>query len=68
MSRMLLRCLGMPIDNGVNYVDTAYPYHNGESEPFVGRALLGGCREKVKLATKLLSWLIRSCEDIWTDI
>ena len=24
---------------GVTYIDTAYPYHNGESEPFVGRVL-----------------------------
>jgi predicted aldo/keto reductase-like oxidoreductase len=52
------------IDQGVNYVDTAYPYHNGESEPFVGRALSGGYREKVNLATKLPSWLVRSREDM----
>ena len=52
------------IDNGVNYVDTAYPYHNGESEPFVGRALAGGYREKVNLATKLPSWLVTSREDM----
>src|SRR5271157_3380636 len=52
------------IDYGVNYVDTAYPYHNGESEPFVGRALEGGYREKVHLATKLPSWLITSREDM----
>jgi predicted aldo/keto reductase-like oxidoreductase len=52
------------IDNGVNYVDTAYPYHNGESEPFLGRALQGGYREKVNLATKLPSWLIKSRADM----
>lgn len=52
------------IDHGVNYVDTAYPYHNGESEPFVGRALEGGYRDKVFLATKLPSWLINSREDM----
>ncbi|MFZ2471077.1 MAG: aldo/keto reductase [Methanothrix sp.] len=52
------------IDHGVNYVDTAYPYHNGESEPFVGRALQGGYREKVYLATKLPSWLIKSRADM----
>jgi uncharacterized protein len=58
------KMLRYSIDNGVNYVDTAYPYHNGESEPFLGRALRGGYREKVNLATKLPSWLIKSREDM----
>jgi uncharacterized protein len=52
------------IDHGVNYVDTAYPYHNGESEPFVGRALQNGYRGKVNLATKLPTWLINSRSDM----
>jgi len=52
------------IDSGVNYVDTAWPYHMGESEPFVGRALAGGYREKVKLATKLPSWLLTNRADM----
>ncbi len=52
------------IDHGVNYVDTAWPYHMGQSEPFLGRALADGYREKVKIATKLPSWLIESREDM----
>jgi len=58
------------IDEGVNYIDTAYPYHGtgmgsaGQSEPVVGRILRDGYREKVKLATKLPSWLVQSRQDM----
>jgi len=52
------------IDAGVNYIDTAYPYHDGQSEPFVGRALADGYRERVYLATKLPSWEIATRNDM----
>jgi len=52
------------IDRGVNYVDTAWPYHMEQSEPFLGRALSGGYREKVRLATKLPTWMVKSREDM----
>lgn len=41
------------IENGLNYVDTAWPYMDGKSEELVGRALQDGYREKVHLVTKL---------------
>ena len=52
------------IDNGVNYLDTAYPYHNGQSETVIGKALKEGYREKVFIADKLPSWLIQKKTDM----
>ena len=52
------------IDNGVNYMDTAWPYHGGESEPLLGKALKDGYRDRVKVATKLPSWMIKSRTDM----
>ncbi len=52
------------IDNGVNYVDTAPPYHGGESEKLLGKALLDGYREKVKVATKLSHFMLNKPEDM----
>jgi predicted aldo/keto reductase-like oxidoreductase len=52
------------IDKGVNYLDTAWPYHNGKSEEVLGRAIKDGYRDKVKIADKLPQWLCRSREDM----
>lgn len=48
--------------HGVTYIDTAYPYHNGDSEPFVGKVLKNYDRQSFYLATKLPIWNI-SCEE-----
>ena len=50
------------IDAGINYVDTAFGYHNGKSEGLVGKALRDGYREKVLLADKMPIWLAKDEE------
>lgn len=58
-----IRMIRRAIDGGVNYVDTAYFYHGGNSERVVGKALQHGCRERVKLATKSPIWLLKEPAD-----
>ena len=48
---------------GVNYFDTAYPYHDGASEPFTGRVLNKFERSTYYLATKLPCWEVHTLDD-----
>jgi uncharacterized protein len=59
-----IRQIHSAIDQGVNYLDTAWPYHAGESEPLVGKALRGPLRQRVKVATKLPCWMIKTRADM----
>lgn len=58
------KMLDKAIAQGVNYIDTAYPYHNGDSETFVGKALKKYPRDSFYLATKLPVWLVKTAEDV----
>jgi len=51
------------VEGGVNYVDTAYNYHGDTSEEWLGWALRGGLRERVKIATKLPVWKVERADD-----
>jgi aryl-alcohol dehydrogenase-like predicted oxidoreductase len=47
-----IRIIHRALDAGINFIDTADVYSRGESEQIVGKALAGGRREQVVLATK----------------
>ncbi len=47
-----VRIVHAAIDSGINFIDTADVYSGGESEEIVGKALAGGRRDSVVLATK----------------
>ena len=55
--------IDLAYQNGVNYYDTAYNYHEGNSEEFTGSALAKYDRSSFYLATKLPQWLVHSLED-----
>ena len=55
--------LHLAIDGGVNYVDTAWMYHEDTSETWLGEALKGGYRERVKIATKMPVWNVKKPDD-----
>jgi len=59
-----IRIMRRGFDLGINYVDTAWPYHMGESEKVVGMALKDGYRDKVRVTTKLPLYLVRKPEDV----
>lgn len=54
------------IDNGLNYLDTAYVYHDQKSEIALGKALEDGYRDRVRIATKLPIWLVKKQSDFDT--
>lgn len=58
-----IKMIRYALDNGINYLDTAYPYHDEMSEDLVGKALRDGYREKAILIDKSPVWLVKDHGD-----
>src|ERR1700755_3565610 len=73
-----VRIIHRALDAGINFIDTADVYSRGESEEIVGKALAGGRREEVVLATKVHGkmhdsdvgafgnsrrWIVKECDE-----
>lgn len=58
-----IRIIRYAIEHGVNYFDSAYGYHGGQSEVVLGKALQDGYRQRVKLVTKLPTWQVTEPAD-----
>lgn len=61
---LAIRIIRTAIDKGVNYIDTAYVYSEGQNETVVGKALADGYRERTAVATKLPTWNCEKPEDL----
>ncbi len=59
-----IRLIRYAVDQGVNYIDSAFVYHDGNSEIIVGKALEDGYREKVKVATKMPMFSVQNRDDL----
>ncbi len=57
------RMVDRAMEAGVNYFDTAWPYHGGQSEIFTGKALKKHPRESFYLADKMPVWEVRETSD-----
>jgi uncharacterized protein len=57
------KMIDLALSSGINYFDTAWPYHDKTSEAFVGKVLSKCDRDRYYLADKLPCWLIKSKED-----
>ncbi len=53
------------VENGINYFDSAYVYHDGASEGFIGE-VLEPYRDRIKFATKCPTWHVKSADDFDT--
>lgn len=58
------RMVDFAVENGLNYIDTAYPYHGGKSELIVRDIIKHYDRESFYLADKLPLWECKTNEDI----